>query len=160
MFPFLSLVDCVFLFPYFDSALCDSAYNFFVSVLNAHLYFGVDSALGHSGEIFPGFTHKYHLPYLYLLFCKKHAWYSSTVAFYSFSKLLFFSWYFRVLMSCYLYFSFHNHRADDFSLCTLLILSPWDVDYFLFNIGFTVHLPNWHILIGPNWILISTPYIY
>ena len=52
------LFDCVFLFPDHDSASCDSAHTFGVSVLNSHLSFGLDTASAKSGEICPGFRHK------------------------------------------------------------------------------------------------------
>ena len=51
------LVDCV-LFSDFDSAFCDSAQNFCVAILNANLYFGVDTISGQSGIICPEFSQK------------------------------------------------------------------------------------------------------
>ena len=56
----------------------------------------------------------------------------------------------RVLRSCGLFFSFLNHRADDFSLCLRSILCPWGIDDFSLNIGLPVHLLNWYTSIGMN----------
>ena len=83
------LFGCVFLFPDCDSEFCDSAHHVFVGVLNARLYFGLYSALGQPGKIWPGFLHQYHILFINLIFCQKNSCYSSSVSFYSFLPLLF-----------------------------------------------------------------------